>query len=317
MSSFLAVLTYFAYVFIVVMYSLKAVKIARMPVHLRWELYPVIPEMETKSGISYYEDLKQWLKHRQKTLLRGILFLLKENFCLSEYFRRNRGYWLVLLPWHIGFILIVAFHILCFFSAVAIVAGVSVSAESASILGIILYFLVLLAGVVSFIVGAFGSVGLTIKRLGDKDLRAFSTPQNYFNYLFTLVVFLSGLYAWYFVDPTFSEYREYWKGLVTLNFVNVEPAAAIHIIIFDLFLIYLPFTRSVHYITKFFAYLWVKWDDRPNLRGSKIEGELKKWLNKPVSWSAPHIQPGRTWAEIASEEKNPGEAEGDGTSKVR
>ncbi|HUT67374.1 MAG TPA: respiratory nitrate reductase subunit gamma [Dehalococcoidales bacterium] len=302
MSVFLAVLTYFAYVFIVVMYAVKALKIARAPVHLRWELYPVIHEPKSNYGSAYYEDVEQWRKNRHKTVRKGILFLLKENFCFSEYFKRNRGYWLVLLPWHIGFILIVAFHIMCFFGALVMIADIPVSAESTFILGRIFYFLILLTGVISFVAGSFGSIGLVIKRLSDKDLKAFTTPQNYFNYLFTLVIFLSGLYAWYFVDPAFSEYREFWKGLVTMSPVSVEPPAAAHIILFALFLIYLPFTRSLHYITKFFAYLWVRWDDQPNARGSKLERDIKKWLKKPVSWQAPHIPSGRTWAEIVSEE---------------
>jgi len=301
MSGLLTILTYFAYVFIVAMYSVKLIKIARMPVHLRWELYPVIHETKGKYGVSYYEDLEQWMKHRRQTVLKGTFFLLREYFCFGEYFHRNRGYWFVLLPWHIGFIFIITFHILCFLGALAIVAGVPVSAESAISLGRILYFLILITGVVSFVSGSFGSVGLAIKRLYNKDLRAFATPQNYFNYLFTLAVFVSGLYAWYFVDPTLSGYREFWKGLVTLSPAHVNYALAIHIMLFALFLIYLPFTRSLHYITKFFAYFWVRWDDKPNLRGSKVERELEKWLNKPVSWSAPHIPRGKTWAEIASE----------------
>jgi len=300
MSVFLTILTYFAYVFIVVMYVVKAVKIARMPVHLRWELYPVASEKESKQGSSYYEDVEQWKKKHRKTVLKGIFYLLKENFWLGEYFRRNRWYWLVLLPWHIGFILIIAFHILCFFGALVILANIPVAAESTFVLGRTFYYLILLTGVISFISGAFGSVGLFIKRLIDKDLRAFATPQNYFNYLFTLVVFLSGLYAWSFVDPTLSGYREFWKGLVTLSPAHVDSATATHIILFALFLIYLPFTRSLHYVTKFFAFLWVRWDDKPNLRGSKMEKNIEKWLNKPVSWSAPHIQSGKTWAEIAS-----------------
>jgi len=309
MSGLLAIITYFAYVFIVAIYSAKVIKIARMPVHLRWELYPVIHETERKYGGSYYEDLEWWNKHPQKSVLRGIFFLLKDNFCLGEYFHRNRGYWFVLLPWHIGFVLIIIFHILCFFGALAIVVGVPVSTASANISGRILYYLILLTGVVSFVTASFGSVGLVIKRLCDKDLRAFATPQNYFNYLFTLVVFVSGLYAWLFVDPTFSEYREFWKGLVTLSPARVEHAVAIHIILFALFLIYLPFTRSMHYITKFFAYFWIQWDDKPNLRGSKIERKVEKWLNEPVSWSAPHIQSGKKWADIASERKIPGASE--------
>ncbi|MCJ7425618.1 MAG: respiratory nitrate reductase subunit gamma [Dehalococcoidales bacterium] len=306
MSVALIILTYFAYVFIVVMYSVKLIKIARMPVHLRWELYPIASETESKYGSSYYGDVEQWKKNRRKTVLKGIFYLLKENFWFGEYFRRNRWYWLVLLPWHIGFILIIAFHILCFFGAIVIIAGVPVSAQSTFILGRTFYYLILLTGVISFISGAFGSIGLLIKRLIDKDLRAFATPQNYFNYLFTLAVFASGLYAWHFVDPTLSGYREFWKGLVTLSPVPIDSATATHIILFALFLIYLPFTRSLHYITKFFAYLWVRWDDKPNLKGSKIERNVKEWLNKPVSWSAEHIKADgkKSWVDLTTEKKS-------------
>lgn len=306
MSIFLAVLTYFAYVFIIVMYAAKVIKIVRMPVHLRWELYPVIHEPKRNYGSGYFEDIEQWRKTRRKTVRKGILYLLKENFCFSEYFKRNLGYWFVLFPWHIGFILIVIFHIMCFFGAVVMVAGVPVSAGSAFILGKTFYYLILLTGIISFITGAIGSIGLLIKRILDKDLKAFAAPQTYFNYLFTLAVFISGLIAWYFIDPTFSEYREFWKGLITLNPVTVHTAAAAHIIIFALFLVYLPFTRSLHYITKFFAYLWIRWDDQPNTRGSKLERNIEEWLKKPVSWSAVHVKADgkKNWVDLTAKKSD-------------
>jgi nitrate reductase gamma subunit len=306
MSVFLTVLTYFAYVFIVVMYSVKLIKIIRTPAHLRWELYPVIYEPKAKYGSAYCEDVKQWQKNHRKTVRKGILYLLSENVRFTEYFKRNRGYWSVLLPWHIGFILIVAFHILCFLGALVMVAGIPITAASTFIAGRIFYYLILLTGVISFVTGTFGSIGLLIKRLSDRDLKVFATPKNYFNYIFTLAVFASGLYAWGIIDPTFSEYREFWKGLVTLSPVQVAGATNAHILLFALFLIYLPFTRSLHYITKFFAYLWIRWDDEPNVTGSKLERNIEESLNKSVSWSAPHIQPGRTWAEIATEKTNDG-----------
>jgi nitrate reductase gamma subunit len=282
------------------MYVAKAIKLARMPLHLRWELYSVVNESQSQYGGAYQEDEREWQQRHGRTLRKGITYLLKENFKFSQYFSSNREYWLALFPWHIGFILIVTFHILCFFGALVVIAGVPVAGGSAYVLGKVFYYLILMTGVVSFIAGSLGSVGLIIKRLTDKDLKVFASPQNYFNYLFTLVVFLSGLYTWIFVDPTFSQYREFWKGLVTFNPVSIESAAVVHIILFSMFLIYLPFTRSMHYITKFFAFIWVRWDDRPNFRGSKVEKNVTELLDKPVSWSAPHIPTGKTWAEITS-----------------
>jgi hypothetical protein len=78
----------------------------------------------------------------------------------------------------------------------------------------------------------------------------------------------------------------------------VETATYTHIMLFSLFLIYLPFTRSTHYITKLFAFFKVRWDDTPNLKGSEIEKKVKEALRQPVSWSASHIQSGKSWSEV-------------------
>jgi nitrate reductase gamma subunit len=180
-------------------------------------------------------------------------------------------------------------------------SGNPVAADSVYIIGKIFYYGILAIGAISFIAGTLGSIGLIIKRITDSDLKTFATRYNFFNYIFTLAVFLSGLYTWIFVDTSLSQYREFWQGLVTFNPASVEPATTAHIILFCLFLIYLPFTRSMHYITKFFAFLWIRWDSRPNPRGSVMEREITELLHKPVTWSAPHIPPGKTWAEIAAE----------------
>ncbi|MEI6152843.1 MAG: respiratory nitrate reductase subunit gamma, partial [Deltaproteobacteria bacterium] len=166
-----------------------------------------------------------------------------------------------------------------------------------NITGLLFYYLVLLTGVVSFIAGSLGSLGVFLKRLSDENLKAYAAPINYFTYIFTLVVFLSGLYSWYFIDPTFSEYREFWKGLITFKFIDVEFGAAAHIMLFNLFLLYLPYTRSMHYITRFFGFYLIRWDDEPNIRGGKLELKLQALLNQKVSWAAPHIKPGKTWGE--------------------
>jgi nitrate reductase gamma subunit len=180
-------------------------KVARMPLHLRWELYPVAHDKGYKYGGSYFEHLEWWTKDRQKNSIRDIIYLLKNYLFFGEYFRRNRGYWFGLYPWHVGFYLIVGFHILSFFGALAIVtAGISITSESVSILGRLIYYLTLVVAVSSFVLGSAGSIGLLVKRLVDRGLKDYASPINYFNYLFFLTVFLSGLIAWYFFDPSLS-----------------------------------------------------------------------------------------------------------------
>jgi nitrate reductase gamma subunit len=299
MTAFLAIFTYFSYLFVIAGYAIKIVKYLTLPVHLRWDLYPVIHEEGYRHGGSYFEHLDWWTRIRRKAHLRGIFFLLREYFTLAEYMRRHLSYWAALYPWHIGFILIITFHILCFFGALAMVFKVQVSPESLQAVGVFLYYGILLTGVTSFFAGLLGSIGIIVNRLVDSGLKAYATPQNFVTYVFTLFVFASGLYAWIVVDPTFSEYREFWKGLITLQYVAVAPAAVVHILLFDLFLIYLPFTRSMHYITRFFAFFLIRWDDEPNARGSNLEGKIEKLLAQKLTWSAPHIQPGKTWVEAA------------------
>jgi nitrate reductase gamma subunit len=301
MDIFLALFTYFAYIFIIVMYAIKAVRYLSMPVHLRWELYPVVHEESFHYGGSKYENVDWWERERRLRPLYGTLFLLKEYLHLGEYFHRHRSYWFVLYPWHVGFILVIVFHILCFFGAVFTVFGMPVASNSTSVLGISVYYATLFTGVVSFIFGAFGSIGLLLKRAADEDLRAYASPLNFFSYVFTLVVFLSGLYAWAFVDPSLDEYREFWVGLITLNYIGVMSATAFHVLVFDLFLVYLPFTRSFHYVTRFFAYFLIRWEDEPNRRGSELEQKLQKMFKQKITWSGPHIKPGQTWEEAAKD----------------
>jgi nitrate reductase gamma subunit len=305
MGTFIAVLTYVAYIFIVAMYTVKAVQWFKMPVHLRWDLYPVIHENNYKYGGSYYEEKDWWTKTRHKNLWRSLGYALKDNFYLGEYFKRDRGYWYVLYPWHLSFILIITFHILCFFGGIAMYFGLAVTPDSPSAFGRLFYYTIFLSGVPSFILGTIGSIGLLFRRLSDEGLRLLATPMNFFNYGFFTVVFFSGFYAWAFVDPNFAEYLAYWKGLVTWKPIELHGGAAAHIIFFMLFLIYLPFTRSFHYISRLFAYFFIRWEDEPNLKGSRLEKKIEGMLGQRVTWAGPHIQTGKTWAEVATEVKFP------------
>jgi len=56
----------------------------------------------------------------------------------------------------------------------------------------------------------------------------------------------------------------------------------------------------MHLFAKYFLYHNVRWEDEPNIKGGKLEAKVKEALNFGVSWSAPHIQSGKTWAEVAT-----------------
>ncbi|MEW5899560.1 MAG: hypothetical protein AB1652_10395, partial [Bacillota bacterium] len=85
-------------------------------------------------------------------------------------------------------------------------------------------------------------------------------------------------------------------------FFRPAPAAVptlVNFLLFELFLIYMPFTKLLHYAAKFFTFHKVLWDDGVNTKGSAIDKRITAQLAFPVTWSAPHIAPGKTWAEEA------------------
>jgi nitrate reductase gamma subunit len=312
----LAVATYVGYIFIILMYSIKIVKYLRLPIHLRSEIYPFVPSGRFSREESYFEDLEWWAKPWRRRMAGRVLFLVKDYFVLSEYFHRHKSYWLALYPWHIGFISIIAFHVLSFFGALVSILGAPVTPGSSSLLGAFIYHLSLYVGVISFLTGFVGSIGILMMRLTDKSLKDYATPLNYFTYFFLLAVFLSGLYSWYSADPTFAEYRAFWKGVITFEPIEVGPAATVHILLFALLLIYLPFTRSLHYVTRLLAFFLIRWDDEPNVRGGPLERKIEKLLDHKLRWSGPHIRGGATWSEVALESISQGKKAGDDEKAV-
>jgi hypothetical protein len=80
----------------------------------------------------------------------------------------------------------------------------------------------------------------------------------------------------------------------TSTLLSVQMALA------ALFILYLPFTRMVHFFSKYFTYHQVRWDDRPVEPGSALERKLRRALDFGVDWSAAHVKTGRTWVEVAT-----------------
>ncbi len=296
-------LVYISCLFFVIAFTVKAIKYARMPIHLRWELYPVAHEVGHTSGGSYLGELDWWTKLRRQSLIGELKYMAREGLLFEKCYRNNRGLWYFTYPFHMGLFLLIGWLVLLFIGALMMLSGVS-TAESESTWVMAIYYLTLGVGVAGLVLGAFGCVGLIIKRSIDEDFRLYTTPIDYFNLSFLLAILLSGLFSWYFFDPAFAAAREFVKSLITYSpITNTNPAMATSIILLSLFLIYMPFTHMMHGLAKYFTYHKVVWQDDPNVRGGYIEKRVEELLNQPVSWSAPHIQSGRRWNEIVSGER--------------
>jgi len=295
--SIVQILTYLGYIFIIAVYGWRTVKYIRLPVHLRWELYPQPGKGGDELNGSYLENIDWRAKPMPTHFFAKLGFILKDYLSFSQYYNNNRGYWFVLYPWHGGFYLVFLSHVLFFFGGLSLILGMPVSSQSSDILALCIYWLTVIVTVGGCAIGAIGCIGLFARRSVDKELHAYSGFVYYFNYVFFFAVFVSGLVSWALSDPTLSSMREFWKNMILLRYADLDPASAIHFALFSLFLIYMPFTRAMHYITKFIIFFKVRWDETANLSGSPIEKQLLKNMDYPVSWSAPHIKQGKKWSE--------------------
>lgn len=310
---FLQVLTYISITAFVALSLIKIIKYASMPVHLRWELYPVAHEKARPYGGSYYEELDWWSKKRKKTAWGELKYMTRELLLFSLYFRHRKKYWCVVYPFHIGIFLLVSWLVLLFIGAItSFFAEPSVYTNPANVWGSLIYYLTLVTGGLGLILATLGGIGLIVERLVDEDLRLYTTPIHFFNILFFLAILLSGLCAWCFFDPVFATAREFVKSLFTLSpVVNMSLATYISILLACVFIVYVPFTSTMHYIAKYFTYHKVRWDDEPNLKegNSSIEKKLAAAMNRPITWSASHIKSGGSWGNIALQSDNADETE--------
>jgi len=251
------------------------------PIHLRWELY---------KGSSIYE-LTDWWTKTHSTFGKKLWSMVLDLLFLREFYHRNRRFWYPLFVFHIGLYLLVLWHAWLFIRSV--VGGI----ETVSIFGWVW-------GIFSTLLTFIGGLFIFIMRMTDEELKVYYPPIHYVKWIFLLLTLVGGVIA---VDihfhssmPTLLKYVR--EQITFQNFEHkLHPALApaLHILFASVWLVYLPFG---HVYQLFFRYYHtLRWDDVPYGRGNEIERRMKEHLERPVTWSAPHIQSGKRWREVASE----------------
>jgi len=276
---------YGSILFFIVATALRVRRCADVPVHLHWELY---------KGSSVYE-LNEWWKKTHSTFGQKLWSMILDILFLREFFHRNRKFWYALYVFHIGLYLLILWHAWLFIRAV--VADI----ETVSIFGWVW-------GTLSAILTFIGGFAIFMMRVTDEELKVYYPPIHYVKWIFLLLTLVGGVYA---VDVHFKSSMpvllKYVREQVT--FVDFEhklhPAfgPALHILFASVWLVYLPFGHVFQLFFRYYHYL--RWDDVPNIRGSEIERRIKEHLERPATWSAPHIQSGKRWREVASELQQP------------
>jgi nitrate reductase gamma subunit len=295
----LILLSYGLLAIFLVFFVLKSVKMARMPVHLRWELSPVPHEKgRGHYGGSYLEDAEWWTKPREKDHLAEGLYMFKEILFLKALFEHKKSLWWFSFPFHFGLYLLIGAAGLLVLGGI----GAAVGALSADI-WVLSRGLPLLAGA-GYGLGVMGAVGLFITRLTEKGMANSTTLATYFNVLLLGSMFGTGIWA-VLSMPDFSAQA---IGFVTALFtadMSVEIAGVLkaHFLLAFVFLAYLPFTQMMHFVAKYFTYHEVRWDDNPVEPGGKMEKELMELLGQSPTWSGPHVRADgkRTWVDIATD----------------
>jgi nitrate reductase gamma subunit len=277
----------------------------RMPMHLRWELYPVPHEgKRAKHGGSYLEEVDWWKKPRKtdkvaelKAMSAEILFLvaLKEN---------NNKLWWRSFPFHFGLYLVIAAT--CLMLGFAILAAIAPSLMAGGF-GTCVQTIIAICGIAGLALGLVGAIGLLERRLNDPELKDFTAPADIFNLGFFVVAFGVTLTHTLISDLNMATATAFVHGLVTFKFEAAGAEGGLFVtsvLLLGGLVAYIPLTHMSHFIAKYFAYHSIRWDDEPNLGDPKREKAIVKELTRPVTWGAPHIDAGgkKNWVDLATEE---------------
>jgi len=292
-------------VFMVAVVS-RFIKISRMPMHLRWELYPVAHEKGRASyGGSYLEEPEWWTKPRESDHLGELKVMIPEILFLAGVWEHNKSHWARTFPFHFGLYLLAGTVALLVLGGIASAAGMVVAADG-NVIGQALYHLTYIFGYAGFGVGLLGSLALLIRRMTEEDYREYTKPVDFFNLGFFVVTLAVGLAAHAIADPSFAVLRGFVTNLVTFDVGSAIPGmtalSVAEIVLGCLLVAYIPLTHMSHFFTKWFMYHDIRWGDEPNLVGGEYEKRINEALQYPVSWAAPHIRGDgkKTWADVAT-----------------
>ena len=288
---------YLAVLVFVVVTAKKVLSIMGMPRHLRWDLYPVAHDGPEGSP---YQELDHWEKARRVSLAHELAEMAEEILLLKRTFQHNRKMWNFSYPMHAGMYLVIAWLGLVAFGAVLqMVTGIKISSVSTVFWAQMLNGLTVFTGVAGLIAGLYGTLGLLYIRLTDEELKDFSPPITFLNLYLLIALFAVGLVAWFTVDPSFALARDYTASLISFNPMAVPTVMAVEIFLFGAFLIYLPFSRMLHFAAKYFFYHNIMWEDEPVTKGSQLEKDIVGYLGYEMKWSANHIVPDGSWLKQA------------------
>jgi nitrate reductase gamma subunit len=288
-------------------------RIYSMPMHLRWELYPVAHEPGKKAsyGGSMLEEVGWWKKPRETSFIGTLKVMVPEMTLLVALFEHNRKMWYRSFPFHFGLYILAGMIGLLVLGAIMELFEVYVGPGAS--LGSIVYYLTQAAALFGLGLSTVGAAGLLHLRLFDPEQRDYTSPAMIFNLLFFLAAFAVAWLCFIFADNGFAATRSFIQSLLTFDLTaplgggqlswSSHLALSVEIVLAMLLLAYIPLTHMAHFFIKWFTWDKVRWDDEPNMKGSEIEQRIGTYVQYPVTWSAAHLAADgkKNWLDIAVE----------------
>jgi nitrate reductase gamma subunit len=307
MTTLVYVIAYLGIVFFLIAVAARFVFWSKMPMHLRWELYPVAHEGGGRAayGGSYLEESDWWKKKREVSLLGELKVMVPEILFLVALREHNHMLWTRSFPFHFGLYLVAATTILLLVGGVA---GALLPANAAAPINTVIGLVAPWLGGAGLVLGIVGSIGLFLRRRG-RELKDYTAPADLFNLVFFIVAFGVALVTFVGYDRDFSLVSAFVANLATFNLAPLGSGTGVlllmlSVVLLSLLTAYIPTTHMSHFVGKYFAYHSIRWKDDPNLRGGKEEKVIEELLHRPISWSADHIKGDgkKTWLDVATEE---------------
>ena len=182
MTTLAYVVAYLGLVFFLVACIARFMMWSKMPMHVRWELYPVAHEGGGKAayGGSYLEDTEWWTKKREVSLMGELKVMVPEILFLVALRENNKKLWTRSFPFHFGLYLVGGVTALML--AGGLIIGYlpeNIAAPVAKIMGLVIPFF----GGAGLVLGIIGAIGLFIRRRG-RELRDYTAPADLFNLIF-------------------------------------------------------------------------------------------------------------------------------------
>jgi nitrate reductase gamma subunit len=282
---------------------------SKMPMHLRWELYPVAHEGGGRAayGGSYLENSDWWQKDREVSLIGELKAMVPEILFLVALKEHNRKLWTRSFPFHFGLYLVAGCTALMMLAGIL---GALLPSVIAGPVGAAIRLLIPITAYTGLILGLLGAFALILRRRAV-PLRDYTAPMDVANLVFFVLAFGCALVTALVVDRDFSIVSQFVANLVTFN-VSTLPGIgsasllpAISAVLLAALVAYIPLTHMSHFVGKYFAYHAIRWQDEPNLPGGHEEESIGELLNQPISWSAPHIKADgkKTWLDVATEDQ--------------